>query len=76
MIRIRSQLMASIYDKSLKRKDFSGTTRKDADVPDAKDKKGIKASEEKANDPKASADVGKIVNMMGKYLLRRLLYTC
>ena len=46
--------MASIYDKALKRKDFSGTVRKDDEVKDA----------EKANDPKSSADVGKVVNMM------------
>jgi len=46
--------MASIYDKALKRKDFSGTVRKDDKEVDS----------EKANDPKASADVGKVVNMM------------
>jgi ABC-type multidrug transport system fused ATPase/permease subunit len=46
--------MASIYDKALKRKDFSGTVRKDATGKDA----------EKSNDPKSSADVGKVVNMM------------
>ncbi|KAH9996005.1 P-loop containing nucleoside triphosphate hydrolase protein [Russula vinacea] len=40
--RLRSQLMAAIYDKALKRKDFSGI----------------------ADDPKAGADVGKIVNLM------------
>jgi len=45
--------MASIYDKALKRKDFSGVVRKD----EAKDA-------EKTNDPKSSADVGKVVNMM------------
>ena len=53
-VRIRTLLMASIYDKALKRKDFSGTVRKDD-----KDK-----DPEKANDPKSSADVGKVVNMM------------
>jgi hypothetical protein len=47
--------MASIYDKALKRKDFSGVIRKDDDA----DKDA-----EKANDPKSSADVGKVVNMM------------
>ena len=46
--------MALIYDKSLKRKDFSGTVRKDDKHKD----------EEKANDPKSNADVGKVVNMM------------
>ena len=53
-VRIRTLLMASIYDKALKRKDFSGTVRKDSTEKDA----------EKANDPKSSADVGKVVNMM------------
>ena len=46
--------MASIYDKALKRKVFSGTIRKDDEVKDT----------EKANDPKSGADVGKVVNMM------------
>ena len=53
-VRIRTLLMALIYDKSLKRKDFSGTIRKDDKHKDT----------EKANDPKSSADVGKVVNMM------------
>ena len=67
---IRSELMAAIYDKALKRKDFSGIVDKGAaekkdDVPangpkSAEDKK----KEEKADDPKAGADVGKIVNLM------------
>ena len=53
-VRIRTLLMASIYDKALKRKDFSGTVRKDGTDKDA----------DKVNDPKSSADVGKVVNMM------------
>jgi hypothetical protein len=53
-VRIRTVLMASIYDKALKRKDFSGIVRKDDKDKDA----------EKANDPKSSAGVGKVVNMM------------
>lgn len=65
MVRVRSQLIAAIYDKSLKRKDFSGVTRKEPDAPNPKDAKGKKESEDKANDPKSSAGVGKIVNMMG-----------
>ena len=44
--------MASIYDKALKRKGFSGTVWKDS------------ADAEKINDPKSSTDVGKVVNMM------------
>ncbi|KAL1948407.1 hypothetical protein VTO73DRAFT_12482 [Trametes versicolor] len=60
--RIRSELMASIYDKSLKRKDFSGIVDKDAG-----EKKATKISvkpDNKADDPKAGADIGKIVNLM------------
>ncbi|KAI0332194.1 multidrug resistance-associated ABC transporter [Cubamyces sp. BRFM 1775] len=61
--RIRMELMASIYDKALKRKDFSGIVNKDADKKDAKgaEKKKDRA---KADDPKAGADIGKIVNLM------------
>ncbi|KAJ7660132.1 hypothetical protein DFH06DRAFT_1472233 [Mycena polygramma] len=75
--RIRVQLIAAIYDKALKRKDFSGLV--DADKaraaaerkadPNANNKsqaqkKASKAAEEKADDPKAGADTGKIVNLM------------
>ncbi|KAF8626899.1 hypothetical protein AX15_004637 [Amanita polypyramis BW_CC] len=77
--RIRSELMASIYDKALKRKDFSGVVDKqkqdekqEADIVHSPGKKGKKAKEaedkkkaaEKADDAKAGADVGKIVNLM------------
>ncbi len=67
--RIRSQLMAAIYDKALKRKDFSGIVNKDNSKEDSTSdgKKGSKASNEakaKADDPKAGADIGKIVNLM------------
>jgi hypothetical protein len=67
--RIRSQLMAAIYDKSLKRKDFSGIVNKDNSKEDSTSdgKKGSKSSAEakaKADDPKAGADIGKIVNLM------------
>ncbi|KZT66167.1 hypothetical protein DAEQUDRAFT_813713 [Daedalea quercina L-15889] len=59
--RIRSELMAAIYDKALKRKDFSGLVDKGA----GKSAKGpeVKASS-KGDDPKAGADIGKIVNLM------------
>lgn len=74
--------MASIYDKALKRKDYSGIIDKGkqkeaedkkaasaAPPPNASDKpakktKEEKAKEAKADDPKAGADVGKIVNLM------------
>ncbi|KAI0339052.1 multidrug resistance-associated ABC transporter [Trametopsis cervina] len=58
--RIRSSLMTSIYDKALKRKDFSGIVDKDA----AKSKSAEDKKDPKADDPKAGADVGKIVNLM------------
>jgi hypothetical protein len=67
--RMRSQLMAAIYDKSLKRKDFSGIVNKDnsKEVSTSDGKKDSKASagaKAKADDPKAGADIGKIVNLM------------
>ncbi|KAI5116711.1 hypothetical protein M0805_003223 [Coniferiporia weirii] len=54
-VRIRGELMAAIYDKALKRRDFSG-------IVAAKDvgKEGDKGKD----DPKAGADIGKIVNLM------------
>ena len=68
--RLRASLMSAIYDKALKRRDFSGIVNKDKDKDkDAekgktKDKKAEKAKAEKADDPKAGADIGKIVNLM------------
>ncbi|KAK0200579.1 hypothetical protein DFS33DRAFT_1362775 [Desarmillaria ectypa] len=73
--RIRSELMAAIYDKALKRKDFSGIVdvdkgeaaddKKDAATANGTDKGKAKAKEDdKGDDPKAGADVGKIVNLM------------
>ena len=80
--------MASIYDKALKRKDFSGITNKDEKEVASKDAKSkffpetpflsihtlvdkTKAQKKeerdkaaKADDPKAGADVGKIVNLI------------
>ncbi|KAF8273971.1 multidrug resistance-associated ABC transporter [Lactarius quietus] len=55
--RMRLQLMAAIYDKALKRKDYSGIVNKD-------NSKEVSDSRSRANDPKAGADVGKIVNLM------------
>ncbi|KAF9007200.1 hypothetical protein BDQ17DRAFT_1351594 [Cyathus striatus] len=82
--RIRSELMAAIYDKALKRRDYSGIIdkakveekqreREEAEESakgkkskkeSKKDKKERKEKEEKRDDPKAGADVGKIVNLM------------
>ena len=36
---MRSELMASIYDKALKRKDFSGVTKKDEEEVASNDSK-------------------------------------
>ena len=59
---MKSELMAAIYDKALKRKDFSGIVDKDAGAKNAKPP-GAK-EDPKADDPKAGADIGKIVNLM------------
>jgi hypothetical protein len=56
--RMRSELMTAIYDKALKRKDFSGIVNKKETAPKTDKEKA------KADDPKAGADVGKIVNLM------------
>jgi hypothetical protein len=61
--------MAAIYDKSLKRKDFSGIVNKDNSKEDSttngkKDSKSSAEAKAKADDPKAGADIGKIVNLM------------
>jgi ABC-type multidrug transport system fused ATPase/permease subunit len=75
--RIRVELIAAVYDKALKRKDFSGLVdrdkvreaaeRKAGDKPQPKTKAQKQAAAqraEKADDPKAGADTGKIVNLM------------
>ncbi|KAF8890914.1 multidrug resistance-associated ABC transporter [Infundibulicybe gibba] len=78
--RMRSELMAAIYDKALKRRDYSGIIDKDkqqeaadkkaadkSDAPAKTKKEKAKAEKDKAaeaDDPKAGADVGKIVNLM------------
>jgi hypothetical protein len=63
--RIRSELMAAIYEKALKRKDLSGTVDKEKRKNDQNDsaRNGVRSSEN-VDDPKAGADVGKIVNLM------------
>ncbi|KAH7909133.1 ABC transporter type 1, transmembrane domain-containing protein, partial [Hygrophoropsis aurantiaca] len=63
--RMRSELMAAIYDKALKRSDYSGIIDKDKLKEAADRKAGIDNSKNPtADDPKAGADVGKIVNLM------------
>ncbi|KAJ7858057.1 hypothetical protein B0H14DRAFT_3636842 [Mycena olivaceomarginata] len=79
--RIRVELIAAVYDKALKRKDFSGLVDRDkareaaerkaesqSTSPKATQtkaqKQAQKAKAEKADDPKAGADTGKIVNLM------------
>ncbi|KAJ6563543.1 hypothetical protein B0H10DRAFT_2169170 [Mycena sp. CBHHK59/15] len=67
--RIRSELMAAIYDKTLKRKDFSGIIHKEkvqqatASGPSRGNNPKTKAKAED-NVPSAGADTGKIVNLM------------
>ncbi|KAF7331551.1 ATP-dependent bile acid permease [Mycena kentingensis (nom. inval.)] len=58
--RVRSELMAAVYDKALKRKDFSGAVKE-------KEKSTAEGDQDKPqeeNKEKSSADVGKIVNML------------
>lgn len=67
--RIRSQLMAAIYDKALKRRDFSGVVNKDnskeaSDSNGKKDSRANAVTQGKEDDPKPGADIGKIVNLM------------
>ncbi|KAI0672201.1 multidrug resistance-associated ABC transporter [Trametes maxima] len=59
--RVRSALMASIYDKALKRKDFSGVVGTDEATMSAD---GNSEAAGEANEPKTSAGIGKIVNLM------------
>lgn len=61
--------MASIYDKALKRKDYSGIVDKDkeSEAVDVKAKGGKKSklgALPKLDAPRAGAGVGKIVNLM------------
>ncbi|KAG8815537.1 hypothetical protein FRC18_001456 [Serendipita sp. 400] len=70
--RIRSELMAAIFEKSLKRKDFSGSVDKNS-KPAAGETEGKgkgkepakgKSDSKKPDTKKAGADIGKIVNLM------------
>ncbi|KAF7342473.1 ABC bile acid [Mycena venus] len=80
--RMRVELIAAVYDKALKRRDFSGLVDKEkaaeaterakdktrgngqTKAQTKKQKKEAKERAEKADDPKAGADTGKIVNLM------------
>lgn len=67
--RMRSEVMASIYEKALKRKDFSGSVDKNKEKEGTDDKGKDPASKSKADKPdpnklQANADIGKIVNLM------------
>ncbi|KAH8825097.1 multidrug resistance-associated ABC transporter [Flagelloscypha sp. PMI_526] len=68
--RIRSELMAAIYDKSLKRvvlqSSSAGTNNEDKEPSSPTTKKSRKKEKKKEEeiDPKSGADVGKIVNLM------------
>ncbi|KXN90435.1 hypothetical protein AN958_04304, partial [Leucoagaricus sp. SymC.cos] len=70
--RIRSELMAVIYEEALKRKDYSGIIDKSkiekSDEEKTEKRKAKKKAEKgqaaKADDPKAGADVGRSVNPM------------
>jgi ABC-type multidrug transport system fused ATPase/permease subunit len=62
-VRTRSELMAIIYDKALKRKDLSGAVDKKNDDDKKKDdKQDNKPAESEEGEKKA--DIGKIVNLM------------
>ncbi|KXN90438.1 ATP-dependent bile acid permease [Leucoagaricus sp. SymC.cos] len=70
--RIRSELMAAIYEEALKRKDYSGIIDKSkiekSDEEKTEKRKAKKKAEKgqaaKAVDPKAGADVGRSANPM------------
>lgn len=72
--RIRSEIMAAIYEKSLKRKDFSGSTEKGKRSEETTSANGKSSGQptaangkegaKKPESNKAGADIGKIVNLM------------
>lgn len=64
-VRVKGELVASVYEKALKRKDVTGAVQKDQE----KDAKGKGKGKDKAGKPDApqdssSADVGKIVSLI------------
>ncbi|KAJ7035492.1 hypothetical protein C8F04DRAFT_1221175 [Mycena alexandri] len=71
--RVRAELMAAIYDKTLRRKDLSGIVKgkerdgKPDNVPKAtgnEDKVQVQAEEQKVDSSRAGADTAKIINLM------------
>lgn len=60
-VRVKGELVASVYEKALKRKDVTGAVQKDKE----KDTKGKgKEGKEDAPQDSSSADVGKIVSLI------------
>ena len=67
--RAKSELIAAIYDKALKRRDYSGIIKKDEEkekenAKEGEKKKDGKKRDSRKDDPKTGADIGKIVNLM------------
>lgn len=59
--RVSAQLVNAIYDKALKRRDYSGVAKKEMPA-ETGPTKGAPSS--KHSDPQPSADIGKVVNVM------------
>ncbi|KAG9084654.1 hypothetical protein FRC06_003960, partial [Ceratobasidium sp. 370] len=59
-VRVKGELVASVYEKALKRKDVTGAVQKDKE----KDSKGKGKEKEGAPQDSSSADVGKIVSLI------------
>ncbi|KAI6042761.1 hypothetical protein EDC04DRAFT_3058052 [Pisolithus marmoratus] len=57
--RVSAQLMNAIYDKALKRKDYSGVAKKELPT-----ETGPTRGTPKSNDPQPGADIGKVVTVM------------
>lgn len=62
--RFRTELMAAIYDKALKRKDFSGITEQKEEGAGAGAAGKEKKKELPAGENSSGADIGKIVQLM------------
>ncbi|KAI6115174.1 P-loop containing nucleoside triphosphate hydrolase protein [Pisolithus croceorrhizus] len=59
--RVSAQLVNAIYDKALKRRDYSGVAKKELPAETGPTKGTPKS---KSSDPQSSADIGKVVNVM------------